>query len=146
MTLALPFDFLQITFRPELQVLVVRWMRQTTPAEMQQGYHALLAEAASQHCWLWLIDARRRANANQAGTQWMMQAFFPQLAAQVGHKVYLAYLFAPQHLADLEADSTVPSLTYFDGRPYQVQRFTEELPAMQWLSQCRSLRPQGLNQ
>ncbi|RYU80101.1 hypothetical protein [Hymenobacter persicinus] len=137
MPLISTLDFLQVTYRPELRVLVLRWMRQTTLAELQQGYQALLAEAATHQCWCWLVDARRRDSANQDGTQWMMDVFFPQLAGQIHHKVYLAYLFAPTHLRELEADNSVPALTYFDGRPYQVERFTEELAAMQWLQQCQ---------
>jgi hypothetical protein len=130
-------SFLQISYRPELQMLVGRWLRQTTPDEMQTGYLALLAEAQVQQCWLWLIDARRRDNANQAGTQWMMDTFFPQVPRQIHRKVFVAYLFAPTHLTELEADPSVPPLTYFDGRPCQVERFTEELAATQWLMRCQ---------
>jgi hypothetical protein len=130
-------SFLQIAYRPELQVLVGRWLRQTTPDEMHEGYQALLAEATAHQCGQWLIDARRRDNANQAGTQWMMETFFPQVQRQMHYKVFVAYLFAPTHLKELEADPTVPALTYFQGRPYQVERFTEELAAMQWLTHCQ---------
>ncbi|QDA59905.1 hypothetical protein [Hymenobacter jejuensis] len=139
-------EYLQIVFRSDLNVLVGRWMRQTTPSEMQQGYHDLLDVAVSQNCRRWLVDVRRRDHANQDGTSWMQQTFFPQLAPRLGSKVSLAYLFAPSHLNDLEADATVPPLTYFDGRPYRVQRFVEEHIAMSWLDNCRLEEQHELSQ
>lgn len=127
-------DYLHLVHRPDLDVLVARWQRQTTAEEMRLGYAALLAGAVEQQCRRWLVDARRRDHANQQGVPWMTDTFFPQMTARLGGAVRLAYLFAPAHLRELETDATVPPLSYFDGRPYRVQRFADEQPAMQWLA------------
>jgi hypothetical protein len=130
-------EYLSLTHRPDLGVLVARWLRQPLPEELHQGYWQMLDVALAQQCRYWLVDARRRANANQQNTRWMMETFFPVVGAKLGHSVYLAFLFAPSHLAEIEADSSVPPLTYFDDRPYHVQRFTDEHHAMEWLVDCQ---------
>jgi hypothetical protein len=129
--------YLQYQFRPDLAVLVGRWLCQPTEEELQTGYHSLLDAAATFGARLWLVDARRRSTANQQSTAWMTEHFFPLLPQRLGSPVNLAYLFMPTHLQELEHDPAVPALTYFDGRPYHVQRFTEEQPAMEWLAACR---------
>jgi hypothetical protein len=130
-------DYLSLTHRPDMGVMVARWQREPLQEELQQGYWQMLGLSVAQQCWYWLIDCRRRDNANSQNVQWMMEAFFPALAAQLAHPVYLAYLFSPQHLADIEADDSVPDLTYFDDRPYHVQRFIDEHHAMEWLANCQ---------
>ncbi|MBF9219476.1 hypothetical protein [Hymenobacter ruricola] len=131
-------DYLQYQFRPDLQVLVGRWLRQPTEAELHAGYQRLLEVAEACGARLWLVDARRRDHANQQGTAWMMEHFLPQLPQRLGRPVHMAYLFMPTHLYELEHDATVPPLTYFEGREYHVERFTEEQAAMQWLAACRA--------
>jgi hypothetical protein len=136
-------EYLEHHYRADLGVLVGRWLRQPTEAELHTGYHRLLEAAAACGARRWLVDARRRDHANQQGTPWMTQHFFPLLPGRLGAPVHLAYLFMPSHLQEIEHDSTVPPLSYFDGRPYQVQRFTEEHQAMQWLAQRETASPQA---
>ncbi|MCC3156300.1 hypothetical protein LJ737_03575 [Hymenobacter sp. 15J16-1T3B] len=136
-------DFLQIVYRVELGVLVGRWMQPVTPEQLQTGYAALLDAASAWQCRWWLIDGRRRTHSHKGDSRWMMDAFFPQLASRLGGKAYLAYLFTPSHLQELEAAAEVPKLEYFNDLPYQVERFIEEQPAMQWLAQRRLLEQVG---
>lgn len=138
--LALPSsDYLQLVYRPDLLVLVGRWMRQTTTPEMHLGYGLLLDGGESQDCAYWLVDARRRDQAaNQQDVAWMMETFFPQVAARLGQPVFIAYLFAPAHLTDIEANPAILPLTYFDNLPYRVGRFIEERLALEWLMACRT--------
>ena len=44
----------------------------------------------------------------------------------------MAYLFMPVHLYEIEQDANVPQVTYFDGRPYHVERFAGKRAAMSW--------------
>ncbi|MDB5233763.1 MAG: hypothetical protein JWR44_756 [Hymenobacter sp.] len=136
-------DYLQCQFRADLQVLVGRWLRQPTDEELHNGYHHLLELAQTCDARLWLVDARRRDHANQQGTPWMMEHFLPLLPQRLGGSVFMAYLFMPIHLLEIEQDASVPPLTYFDGRTYHVQRFTEEHAAMQWLEACAASAPAG---
>ncbi|MDF7812780.1 hypothetical protein [Hymenobacter sp. YC55] len=132
-------DYLQLVYRPDLRVLICRWMQQTTPQDLRAGYGLIIDEGASQRCAYWLIDARRREHtANQQDTAWILETFFPQVAARLGQPVFIAYLFAPSHLIDIEANSAIPPLTYFDNRPYHIGRFIEERTALEWLTACRT--------
>ncbi|KAA9333129.1 hypothetical protein F0P96_09110 [Hymenobacter busanensis] len=76
-------EVLQLTYRPDLDVLVSRWMRQPTAEELQAGYEELLNAAARHQCHTWLIDARRRADSNKDRTPWMVEYFFPKLAQRL---------------------------------------------------------------
>ena len=127
-------EYLHIVYRADLEVLVGRWMRQISTADLRAGYQDLLEAAAHYGCRQWLIDGRRRNRSHADDAQWMMDEYFPQLAAQLGNGVSLAYLFTPTHLLELEADTLLPPLSYFEERPYQVQRFIEEQMAMRWLA------------
>ncbi|GAA4348051.1 hypothetical protein GCM10023185_03600 [Hymenobacter saemangeumensis] len=140
-TNAVALDYLEYQYRTDLEVLVGRWLRQPTEEELRIGYHRLLEAAETFEARLWLIDARRRNHANQQATPWMVETFFPLLGERLGPPVNLAFLFMPSHLKDLEQDVKVPPLTYFDGRPYRVQRFVEEQAAMHWLGTCRTFGP-----
>ncbi|HEX8425869.1 hypothetical protein [Hymenobacter sp.] len=142
--LALPSsDYLQLVYRPDLMVLVGRWMRQTTPQEMRHGYALLLNGGEAQNCCYWLMDARRRDQAaSEQDVSWMMETFFPQVAARLGQPVFIAYLFAPTHLIDIETNPAIPPLTYFDNRPYRIGRFIEERTALEWLTACRTVASQ----
>ena len=110
-----------------------RRLRQPTDEELQAGYYRLLEVAVETGARLWLIDARRRTHATQQATPWMTEHFMPQLPGRLNGQVHLAYLFMPLHLYEIEHDTNVPQLTYFNGRPYHVERFTEEQAAITWL-------------
>ncbi|WP_426061275.1 hypothetical protein [Hymenobacter sp. B1770] len=131
-------NYLQCQYRPDLDVLVGRWLRQPTEAELQEGYFYLLEMAQAYNARFWLVDARRRSHASQQSTPWMMETFLPLLPQHLGKPVFMSYLFMPNHLYEIEQDAAVPPLTYFDHRPYQVQRFTDEQAAMEWLRTSRT--------
>lgn len=128
---------LDLTYRADLQLLVARWRRQATTEELQATYFALLEAAVAKSCPRWLLDVRGRADSNAAYTAWMMTVFFPQLPQHFREPVRLAYLFAPNHLRELETDERVPPLTWFDDKPYRVQRFVEEAAAVRWLGEVK---------
>jgi hypothetical protein len=126
-------DYLHYEYRADLQVLVGRWLRQPTEAETHVGYYALLAAAEAIGARRWLLDARRRENANQHIVGWMVEQFLPLLAQRLPSPVYLAFLFMPTHLTELEQDVSLPLLASFNTRPYHAERFIEEQLAMRWL-------------
>lgn len=128
-------DFLEITYRPDLDVLVTRWLRPLALAEMQRGYEVLLnaaatADAPRRH---WLLDVHRRLNTHVIGAQWMASSLLPRLGPRLGGRTRLAYLLAPVYLRDETADAAFPPPEYFDGQPFIAERFVEEQAAIQWL-------------
>lgn len=128
-------DFLALSHRPDLEVLVARWMRVISLAEMQQGYELLLQAATQHRCRQWLIDARRRNNTDREGAVWMVQDFLPRLQGQLGGRTALAYLLPPTNLRDQQADAAFPPASFFDGKPFVAERFTDERTALDWLQQ-----------
>jgi hypothetical protein len=130
-------DYLSIVYRPDLDVLVGRWMRQVTLEEMQQGYELLLEEAAQHRCRQWLIDVRRRLNTDREGAHWMVTEFLPRLQPLLGGFTHLAYLLAPVILRDPDADAAFPTANSLAGKPFMGERFIDEREAIEWLQQQR---------
>ena len=126
-------DFLEISYRPDLDLLLGRWLRPIELEEMQHGYQLLLDAAVAGGCRQWLLDVRRRQNTHQVGAQWMLSTFLPQLAPRLGGRTRLAYLMAPAYLRDADADAAFPPATYFEGKPFVGERFIEESAALNWL-------------
>ena len=125
-------DFLEITYRADLGVLVARWLRPVDLAELQAGYEHTLKTAQAGAGRRWLIDVRRRFNTHQVGAQWMVNSLLPRLEPALGGRSRLAYLLAPLYLRDATADSAFPPPTYFEGKPFVGERFIEEDAAIAW--------------
>ncbi len=126
-------DFLDITYRPDLDVLVARWLRPINLSEMRRGYDALLVEALKGCRQRWLLDVRRRLNTHLVGAQWMVSTFLPQLGPRLGGRTRLAYLLGPEYLRDEAADAAFPPPGYFAGQSFVADRFIEEQAAISWL-------------
>ncbi|MCC2545644.1 hypothetical protein LJY25_04245 [Hymenobacter sp. BT175] len=126
-------DFLELSHRPDLGVMFVRWMRPVTSQELQQGYLKLLEESAAVQCRAWLLDARRRRNTDGASQRWMLTELLPMAVTRLGGRVYLAFLLAPVHLRDAASDDVFPPAEFFIDKPYAAERFTDEGPALAWL-------------
>ncbi|WP_210516947.1 hypothetical protein [Hymenobacter terricola] len=126
-------DFLEISYRADLDLLLGRWLRPIELAEMQQGYELLLDAAVAGGCRRWLLDVRRRQNTHQVGAQWMVDTLLPQLTTRLGGRTRLAYLMAPVYLRDEAADAAFPPASYFVDKPFVGERFIEEDAALYWL-------------
>ncbi|MBD2717139.1 hypothetical protein KBK19_19000 [Microvirga sp. STR05] len=134
-------EFLLLSYRADLHVLVGRWMRVVTLAEMQQGYELLLQAAVEHRCRQWLLDTRRRNNTDEEGAQWMTQEFLPRLQGLLGGTTALAYLLPPVHLRNAAADAAFPPASYFKDKPFISDRFIDERLAIEWLQLQQSLAP-----
>ena len=126
-------DFLDISYRADLDVLVARWLRPVTLPELQAGYEKILAAAQAGAGRRWLVDVRRRFNTHQLGAQWMLSSLLPRLGPALGGRSRLAYLLASMYLRDSAADLAFPSQAYFEGKPFIGDRFVEENAAIEWL-------------
>ncbi|NVO31188.1 hypothetical protein [Hymenobacter lapidiphilus] len=126
-------DFLDISYRADLDMLVARWLRPVDLPELQAGYEQILLTSQARICRRWLIDVRRRYNTHQMGAHWMVSNLLPRLGPLLGGRTRLAYLLAPMYLRDSAADSAFPPQSYFEGKPFIGERFTEESAAIEWL-------------
>ncbi|UOQ79005.1 hypothetical protein MUN84_11045 [Hymenobacter sp. 5516J-16] len=130
-------EFVEVTHRADLDVLLIRWMRKVTLEEMCAGYHYVLERAAEHRCRQWLLDARRRFNTDRDGAHWMITSFLPTLHARLGGRTYLAYLLVPVIMRDVEADAAFPPASFFEGKPFAAERFIDEREAVAWLQEAR---------
>lgn len=121
-------DFLELRYRADLQVLVARWRRPVTPAELRQGYRATLQLAQQAGCPFWQVDIRSRNAPDPATRHWLTAEFLPQAAGCLAGPVYLGYLLTPA----LQQQMGSPTA----GSP-QVVFFAEEGLLTNWLTQCQ---------
>ena len=108
-------DFLEISYRADLNLLLGRWLRPIELTEMQRGYQLLLEAAVAGQCQQWLLDVRRQQNTHKVGAKWMVSIFLPQLGPSSG-RTRLAYLMAPTYLRDADADAAFPPRDLFRRR------------------------------
>lgn len=128
-------DFLEISYRADLDTVVARWLRPIALAEMQLGYEHILDVAADLGCRQWLLDVRRRLNTHRVGAHWMLSDLLPRMAGRLGGRTRLAYLLAPVYLRDADADAAFPPPAYFQNKPFIGMQFIEEDVAIDWLRQ-----------
>ena len=62
-------DFLDISYRADLDVLVARRLRPVELPELQAGYEQMLAAAQAGAGRRWLVDVRHRSNTHRIGAQ-----------------------------------------------------------------------------
>ena len=125
-------DFLELRYRPDLQLLVARWRRPVSAAELRQGYLAILRLAREVNCSFWQVDLRSRNAPDAADRQWVTAEFLTRAAQRLDGPVCLGYLLSPSLLAQLGSPTASPNRVAF---------FSEEGPLTAWLTQCQSCQP-----
>lgn len=128
-------DFLHITYRNDLEFLVVRWLRPVSGAEIRQGYQLILETAQQCSCPYWLLDGRRRLPADEETTRWGLEEFFPRLAGLLGQPVYMSQLLSPAYQQLTDGSSAFQAVDQDTARTYHMRRFNDETTAVHWLQQ-----------
>ena len=131
---------LDLTLRPDLDVLFGRWLGQpATAAELLPCYERLASVALETNCCFWLQDLRRRASTDDDTKRWLLTTYYPDVARRLGQRLYVAYLFTPAiHRHIVEAPDYAPPEAY-NNAPYALDFFGDEGAAVQWL-QARQRR------
>lgn len=134
--LSADLPFLRLSYRSDLQVIILRWNRIVSSQEHQTGYEAALTLAHKTGEGRWLIDLRSRGLASSEDFAWVLVTFRPQMAAALPTaSCRLAYLVTPYHAELLRERIALLEPTY----PVAVQQsaaidvFTEEHLAQRWL-------------
>lgn len=130
------FDFLRLSYRPDLQVLFMRWARPVSSQEHRQGYAAALALGRTTGSGRWLIDLRSRGLASPEDFAWILADFRPQLAAALPAMVRrIAYLVTPYQSETIRERLHTLEPTYPAAvrQSAAIEVFTEEQAAQQWL-------------
>ncbi len=138
----LPPDTITLDYRPDLDVLVIRWLRDVPEAADVQALYAAVLSAARAHAPAsrWLLDVRRRPYPDPEVARWFAQEWLPAASAQLApRRLHLAYLLSPLRY---EAIFDNPALELANARimaldqPYLVQTFLDEGAALEWLGQA----------
>lgn len=125
-----PSTLLDLTYRPDLQILIGRWRNQPAPAELPVAYEQLRQATLTHGAHRWLQDIRRRSLNDDATTAWLVGEYFPALAGQLGQPLRIAYLVGP---ALHERIAAHPALATPAGQQFTLALFGEEGAAMTWL-------------
>ncbi len=121
-------DFLELRYRADLHLLVARWHRPVSAAELRQGYLATLRLAREVNCSFWQIDLRSRNAPDEADRRWLTTEFLVRAAQRLDGPVCLGYLLSPKLLEQMGGPTASTS---------QVAFFAEEGPLTAWLTQCQ---------
>ncbi|SNR51069.1 hypothetical protein [Hymenobacter mucosus] len=129
---------LHTTYRPDLHVLVSRWNYQPDASQLPPAYEFLTQDALAHDCRFWLQDIRRRTLNEPEVVQWMLESYFPSIATHLGGRLMVAYLANPSLLQTIQG-SSYPSDSSYSTEAFDVQFFTDEAAAMQWLQESTGL-------
>jgi hypothetical protein len=120
---------LSLVYRPDLEVLIARWQREISPAELKSGYEPVLASADEALCSRWLLDLRRREDVIEPVVNaWFTHEFAPSLRGRYVLPVRIAFLVSP-----LRAQQPVTAMVVASATDCQLATFTDEAHAYHWL-------------
>lgn len=126
-----------IVYRPDLGVVVARWLEDAPFAQLQADFMTLLREAEQHAVARWLLDVRRRDQLSTELADWTTSIFYPQAADHLlPQQLRISVLCSPTRMAIYEAsDEQKEYLTYglSNERTYRMRLFGDEGSAMQWL-------------
>jgi hypothetical protein len=119
-----------LTHRADLGLVIARWQRDTTPAELRGEYLAIRAVADAAGCGHWLLDLRRRDDVTEPTVnQWFSREFAPSLRGRYAAPARLAFLVSP-----LRAQQPVAAGVVVARADCLIATFTEEAAACDWLT------------
>jgi hypothetical protein len=126
-----------ISFRTDLQVMVVRWKNHVAPDVLQADYARMLAAAQEQGISAWLLDVRRRDVAPVELSTWVNTVFYPQAVTQLApRRLRMAVLSSPALTATYTQDPEQKKEVAYaldPSRPFDIGLFEDEGKAMAWL-------------
>ena len=130
-------EYLNLSYRPDLQMVVLRWLRDASLPELQLAHHAALELALRHKAVFWFVDVRRRLIVNNVHTRWVADVFLPHAAAQLPEGgLRVAYLTSPnrQRITDSDPNMLLTiTRAQSTSQPYQLRTFLDEASAMTWL-------------
>ncbi|NVO30668.1 hypothetical protein [Hymenobacter lapidiphilus] len=126
-------DYVLISYRSDLRLLIMRWTRVATSTEHRSGYQEALRVAQPVQAGRWLIDLRSRGLADPADLVWILHDFRVELQAALPAAVRrIAYFTTPYH-----AELLIPRLQELNtvaAAELEIRVFVEEASAYSWLT------------
>ncbi|MFB9861873.1 hypothetical protein [Rufibacter immobilis] len=128
---------LRLTYRPDLDILFLRWLRYPTSAQLRQGYMEALELAVQEDCRFWLFDLRSRGSLSVEDEAWMLKTYFPGIEERLPYQNYFANLVTPTHYTYIQEHIGLSFLSNY-GNFTKLGIFLSEQDAVAWLLKCRS--------
>jgi hypothetical protein len=128
----------QLTPRPDLGVLVGRWGYQPDAAELPAVYAQLAEAGLRDRSRFWLQDIRRRSLNDPGITQWLLTEYYPNLAKQLGGRLYVAYLVGPDLYHRIISRPSFAPIASYQNKPFVLAFFSSEGEAFRWLDEQRA--------
>ncbi|MGI4873694.1 MAG: hypothetical protein ACRYFX_21255 [Janthinobacterium lividum] len=128
-------ELLQLTYRPDLEVLIGRWGYQPEPAALAAEYQRLEVVALECKSRRWLQDIRRRSLNDPETSRWLLDTFFPDMARRLGGKLRVAYLVGPVLHARILTEAAFLPPSAYENLPHAVAFFGDEGAALAWLQE-----------
>jgi len=129
-------EYLNLTYRPDLRMVVLRWLRDASLPELRAGHQAALELALLQQATHWFVDVRRRLAVNNAHSRWVADEFLPEAASLLPATLRVVYLTSPNRQSVIASQPDVYatiSRSQNMSQPYCLRSFLDEASAMAWL-------------
>ena len=129
---------LQICYRSELDILLVRWLAESTFPTLQAEYESVLSNDQTGRTERWLLDLRRRPTPTIEAANWVTYNWLPRAAASVvPARLRLAYLISSERADILRTDPNLQANVQdamAPNRHYDIHLFGNEEEAVSWLA------------
>ena len=130
----IPADIFSLTYDAKQHLLVGHWLRDSSDEDLYPSYGRLLAAAkAHGNCRFWLLDMRRRSWQTDVFTKWFTELLANEAVREVGSPIFIAYVAAEAHRADIESVTTEAMLRQSAKAEFYPFFFSSEAAARDWL-------------
>ncbi|WP_205503456.1 hypothetical protein [Rufibacter psychrotolerans] len=132
-------DAIALSYRPDLDVLFLRWPQPVYALAPREVYQQVLELAQETNARYWLFDIRSRGPLSDEDVAWLRESYFPTLHGQLGHITHVAYLLTPAHAKDPQTQESalqMRTLPWY-GQGADFEGFTSETEALHWLKTCQ---------
>ncbi|SFQ59456.1 SpoIIAA-like [Hymenobacter arizonensis] len=127
-----------ISFRADLDVMVVRWHTHASLEGVQADYAHMLELAKAYQTSDWLLDVRRRDKVSAELSAWASGVYYQQAAAELApRRLRIAVLNSPALTEIYRTDEEHKKHVEYvldPARPFDMRVFDDEGEAMRWLS------------
>lgn len=131
---AAPSDIFSITYDAVQQLLIGHWLHDSGDDDLYPSYDRLLAAAKeNDKCRFWLLDMRRRNWHTETFTKWFTEFLTNQAVRELGSPIFIAYVAAEEHRADIESVTTEAMLLQAAQAEFYPFFFNNEAAAYDWL-------------
>lgn len=129
-----PDHIFSITYEATPHLLIGHWLLDSDETVLYPSYQRLLAAAKAHNgCRFWLLDMQLRSWHTDTFTKWFADLLANQAVREVGAPIFVAYVAAERHRADIESVATEAMLRQSAQAEFYPFFFNNEPAARAWL-------------